>query len=148
MTSFKFLQTSLANLFSNLQQDDFINTRKIARDNVELLAKKSVYPYDYVSSRLNDEDISDEDYQLAQQVWETFNCETIKDYHDLYPKSDVLRLADVFENFRKTSMKHYSLDPCHYYTSPGLAWDACLKETKQELQLLHDYDMLMMLVVI
>ena len=53
-------------------------------------------------------------------------------------------LADVFENFRKTCLKHYNLDPAHYYTSPGLAWDAFLKETGQELQLLHDYDMLMM----
>ena len=46
------------------------------------------------------------------------------DYHDLYLKSDVLLLADVFENFRKTCLKHYNLDPAHYYTSPGLAWDA------------------------
>ena len=61
-----------------------------------------------------------------------------------YLKSDVLLLADVFENFRKTCLKHYNLDPAHYYTSPGLAWDACLKTTKQELQLLVDYDMLMM----
>ena len=53
-------------------------------------------------------------------------------------------LADVFENFRKTCLKHYKLDPAHYFTSPGLAWDACLKETGQELELLHDYDMLMM----
>ena len=53
-------------------------------------------------------------------------------------------LADVFENFRKTCLKHYKLDPAHYYTSPGLAWDACLKETGQQLELLHDYDMLMM----
>ena len=53
-------------------------------------------------------------------------------------------LADVFESFRATCLHHYSLDPVHYYTSPGLAWDACLKETGQELQLLHDYDMLMM----
>ena len=53
-------------------------------------------------------------------------------------------LADVFQNFRKTCRKHYNLDPAHYNTSPGLPWDACLKETGQELQLLHDYDMLMM----
>ena len=53
-------------------------------------------------------------------------------------------LADVFENFRATCLRHYKLDPAHYYTSPGLAWDACLKETGQELELLHDYDMLMM----
>ena len=53
-------------------------------------------------------------------------------------------MADVFENFRKTFLHHYNLDPAHYYTSPGLASDACLKESGQELQLLHDYDMLMM----
>ena len=81
---------------------------------------------------------------FALNVWNTFKCKTIRDYHDLYLKSDVLLLSDVFENFRKTCLKHYNLDPAHYYTSPGLAWDACLKETGQELQLLHDYDMLMM----
>ena len=159
--SFKFLQTSLANLVGNLQPDDFQNTREIFKDNIELLTRKGVYPYDYVSSlekltetqlpskekfysRLNDEDISDEDYQHAQNVWNTFKCQSIRDYHDLYLKSDVLLLADVFENFRKTCLKHYNLDPAHYYTSPGLAWDACLKETGQELELLCDYDMLMM----
>ena len=159
--SFKFLQTSLANLVGNLQPDDFHNTKEIMKDNIELLTRKGVYPYDYVSSleklsetqlptkekfysKLNDEDISDEDYQHAQNVWNTFKCQSIRDYHDLYLKSDVLLLADVFENFRKTCLKHYKLDPAHYYTSPGLAWDACLKETGQQLELLCDYDMLMM----
>ena len=159
--SFKFLQTSLANLVGNLQPDDFHSTKEIMKDNVDLLTRKGVYPYDYVSSieklsetqlppkeqfysKLNDEDISDDDYQHALNVWNTFKCQTIRDYHDLYLKSDVLLLADVFENFRKTCLKHYNLDPAHYYTSPGLAWDACLKETGQQLELLHDYDMLMM----
>ena len=161
LDSFKFLQTSLANLVGNLSQDDFHNTKQVFKSNTELLTRKGVYPYDYVSSldklsekqlppkeefysKLNDEDISDEDYQHAINVWNTFRCKTIRDYHDLYLKSDVLLLADVFENFRKTCLKHYKLDPVHYYTSPGLAWDACLKETGQQLQLLHDYDMLMM----
>ena len=159
--SYKFLQTSLANLVRNLQPDDFRNTKTIFKDKTELLTRKGVYPYDYVSSietltetqlppkeefysKLNDEDITDADYQHALNVWNTFNCKTIRDYHDLYLKSDVLLLADVFENFRKTCLRHYNLDPAHYYTSPGLAWDASLKETGQELQLLHDYDMLMM----
>ena len=159
--SFKFLQTSLANLVGNLQPDDFHNTKEIFKENENLLIRKGVYPYDYVSSieklaetqlppkekfysKLNDEDITDEDYQHAIKVWNTFQCKTIKDYHDLYLKFDVSLLADVFENFRKTCLKHYKLDPAHYFTSPGLAWDACLKETGQELQLLHDYDMLMM----
>ncbi|CAH3150037.1 unnamed protein product, partial [Porites evermanni] len=159
--SFKFLQTSLANLVGNLQTNDFHNTRKVFKEDVDLLTRKGVYPYDYVSSLdklsekqlppkeefysyLNDEGISDDDYQHATNVWNTFNCETIRDYHNLYLKSDVLLLADVFENFRKTCLHHYNLDPAHYYTSPGLAWDACLKTTGQHLQLLSDYDMLMM----
>ena len=161
LDSFKFLQTSLANLVSNLSPGDFINTKHVFKSNTELLTRKGVYPYDYVSSfdklletqlppkeefysRLNDEDITEEDYQHAINVWNTFGCKTIRDYHDLYLKSDVLLLADVFENFRKTCLKHYKLDPAHYYTSPGLAWDACLKTTGQHLQLLSDYDMLMM----
>ena len=159
--SFKFLQTSLANLVGNLQPDDFHNTKEIFSENVELLTRKGVYPYDYVSSieklfetqlpsksefysHLNDEGITDDDYQHANNVWNTFKCKTIRDYHDLYLKSDVLLLTDLFKNFRKTCLHHYNLDPAHYYTSPGLAWDACLKETGQKLQLLHDYDMLMM----
>ena len=159
--SYKFLQTSLANLVKNLQKDDFYNTKREFKKNVDLITRKGVFPYDYVSnlskltetqlppkeefySKLNDEDISEEDFYHAIRVWDVFNCKTIRDYHDLYLKSDVLLLADVFENFRKTCMKHYNLDPAHYYTTPGLAWDACLKETKQELHLLEDYDMLMM----
>ena len=133
---------------------------RVIKQNKSLLTRKGVYAYDYVSSidklketklpskedfysKLNDEEIS-EDYQHAINVWNTFNCQTLQDYHDLYLKSDVLLLADVFEIFRKTCLKHYKLDPCHYYTAPGLAWDACLKETNQNLELLKDYDMLMM----
>ncbi|CAH3146286.1 unnamed protein product, partial [Porites lobata] len=160
--SFKFLQTSLANLVGNLQPDDFHNTKQVFKKNVDLLSRKGVYPYDYVSSleklsetqlppkeefysKLNDEEISDDDYQHAINVRNTFKCKSLRDYHDLYLKSDVLLLSDVFENFRKTCLKHYKLDPAHYYTSPGLSWDACLKETGQKLQLLNDYDMLMMI---
>ena len=159
--SMKFLQTSLAKLVENLQPDDFHNTKAIFKDKAELIKSKGVYPYDYVSlieslfetslppksefySKLNDEDITDDEYKHAINVWNTFKCKTIRDCHDVYLKSDVLLLADVFENFRTTCLHHYNLDPAHYYTSPGLAWDACLKETRQELQLLHDYDMLMM----
>ena len=161
LDSFKFLQTSLANLVSNLQPDDFNSVKHAFKNNTSLVTRKGIYPYDYVSSleklsekqlppkeefysKLYDEDISYEDYQHAINVWNTFECKTIRDYHNLYQKSDVLLLADVFENFRKTCLKHYKLDPVHYYTSPGLAWDACLKETRQYLELLNDYDMLMM----
>ena len=161
LDSYKFLQSSLGNLVSNLSVDDFNNTKSEFKSNTSLLTRKGVYPYDYISSlsklsetclppkeafysKLYDEDISDEDYQHAIKVWNMFGCKTIRDYHDLYLKSDVLLLADVFEKFRTTCMKHYKLDPAHYYTSPGLAWDACLKLTSQNLELLTDYDMLMM----
>ena len=161
--SFKFLQLSLSKLVENLVKtknpSDFKNLNKAIKSS--LLIRKGLYPYDYVTSidklketklpskeafysKLYDEEISDEDYQHAIKVWNTFNCQTLQDYHDLYLTTDVLLLADVFENFRKTCLHHYKLDPCHYYTAPGLAWDACLKETKQELELLKDYDMLMM----
>ncbi len=64
-----------------------------------------------------------------------------RDYHDLYLKLDVLLLADIFESFRKLSDANYGLDPAYYYTSPGLAFDACLKMTKIKLELLQDIDM-------
>ena len=70
---------------------------------------------------------------------------TIRDYHDLYLKTDVLLLADVFENFRNVCVENYKLDPAWYYTSPGLAWDSCLKKTEVNLELLNDVDMLLMI---
>ena len=124
--SFKFLQTSLANLVANLKPPDFKNTKSLIKNNTEILRQKGVYPYDYLSSiskfketklppkeefysKLNNEHISNEDYQHAINVCNTFKCKTIQDYHDLYLKSDVLLLADVFENFRKTCLKHINL---------------------------------------
>ena len=66
------------------------------------------------------------------------------DYHDLYLKSDVLILADVFENFRKTGKEYYNLDPAHYFSCPGFAWDAMLKMTDINLELITDIDMYQM----
>ena len=92
-------------------------------------------------SGLSQEGITDDDYQHAQEVWTTFDCQTIGDYHDLYLRTDVLLLADVFENFRKTAMETYGPDPAHYLTLPGYSWDALLKLTNVELELLTDPDM-------
>ena len=92
-------------------------------------------------SKLNDEHIKDEEYTHAQAVWDAFECKTLGDYHDLYVKTDVALLADVFENFRNLCQKQYGLDPAHYFTSPGLSWDAILKKTGVELELLRDIDM-------
>ena len=88
--------------------------------------------------------ISEDDYQHAQRVWKEFGIHNLGDYHDLYFRTDVVLLANVFEAFRDTCLKHYSLDPAHFYTSPGLAWKACLKHTGIKLELLTDPDMLLM----
>ena len=82
--------------------------------------------------------MTDEQYCPAIKVWGTFNLQTMGDYHDLYLKSDILLLADVFENFRNTCLQYYKLDPCRYYTSPGLSWDAMLKMTDINLELMTD----------
>ena len=160
--SFKFMAASLENLVKNLPKDYFKNLTKFYEgDELKLLLRKGVFPYDWFDSFdilsstslppkesfhsiLNDSGITEEDYQHAQNVWKTFNMKTMRDYHDLYLKSDVLLLSDVFENFRDVCLDNYRLDPIFYYTAPGLAWDACLKITKVELELLHDYEMLMM----
>jgi hypothetical protein len=162
--SFKFMSFGLGKLVSFLKKKDFKNMRKFYKNKVqlELLLRKGVYPYDYMNdfdkldedhipakkefySRLNDEDITDEEYEHVKDVWKTFDMKSMRDYHDLYMTSDVILLADVFENFRDICMENYGLDPCWYYTSPGLAWDACLKMTRIKLELLSDSDMVLMI---
>ncbi|KAF2354773.1 hypothetical protein FHG87_014474, partial [Trinorchestia longiramus] len=73
--------------------------------------------------------------------WKAFSCKTFKDYHNLYLKVDILLLADVFENFKEMCMKTYLLDLVHYFTMPGLSFDALLKHTEIELDLFEDHDM-------
>ena len=97
-------------------------------------------PKEAFYSKLSDEHINDGDYTHAQKVWATFGCKTLADYSDLYCRTHDLPLADVFETFRKMCLRQYGLDPAHYYTSPGLSWDALLKTTGVELELLTDYD--------
>ena len=132
-------------------------SKKFKNQKLDLMAQKGVYPYDYMDSfdkfneklptkedffsNMNNEHITDKDYQHAQTVWETFMLKTMGEYHDLYLKSDILLLADVFENFRRTCLEYYKLDPCHYFTSPGLSWDAMLKMTDIKLELMVDIDM-------
>ena len=85
-------------------------------------------------SQLTQDAITEEQYCHAIKVWGTFNSQTMGDYHDLYLKSDILLLADVFENFRSTCLQYHKLDPFHYVTSPGLSWDAMLKMTDIKLE--------------
>ena len=126
-----------------------------------LLLRKGVYPYEYIDSckkfnentippkeafysELNLEGISDADYEHVKKVWEAFEIKNLGEYHDLYVQCDTLLLADVFENFRDKCIEIYGLDPAYFLSEPGLAWQACLKNTKVELELLTDIDMLLM----
>ena len=127
-----------------------------------MLLRKGVYPYEYMDSwdkfnetsipnkesfysNLTMENITETDYIPAHNVFKTFKLNNLGDYHDLYVQSNTLLLADVFENFRKACIKMYELDPAHFISLPGLAWQACLKKTGVELDLLTDYDMLLMI---
>ena len=96
-------------------------------------------------SELNLEDITDEDYSHAQKVWDVFEIRNLGEYHDLYVQSDTLLLADVFEKFRNICMEIYEFDPAHFLSAPGLAWQACLKKAKVNLESLTDYNMLLMI---
>ena len=157
--SFSFMSQSLDRLSSNLSEELFKYTRSVFPDpeRFNLVKKKGVYPYDYIDSFhrfhetslpqkedfysiLNDSHISEEEYSHAQQVWSTFKIKNLGGYHDLYLKTDVLLLTDVFENFRRTCLQYYSLDPCHYYSAPGLSWDALLRTSKINLDLITDLD--------
>ena len=160
--SFKFMSTSLEALVNNLPEESFYSLkREYGEDKLKILKRKGVYPYEYMNSeerfnetklppkeafysRLSGEGITDEDYKHALNVWDVFDMKTFKDYHELYNETDVLLLADVFENFRNICLENYKLDPAHYFTAPGLAWDACLKMTGVNLELLTDIDMLLM----
>lgn len=157
--SFQFLNTSLQKLVENLETSKFNIMRKcISSAHMDLLFQKGIYPYEYMSSfhkfqdtqlpprsafysSLTNETVSEAEYLHAQTVWEKFNIQNLGEYHDLYVKTDVILLADVFENFRQLTQRFYGLDAGHMLTSPSLAWQAALKMTDVKLDLFTDYDM-------
>ncbi|GFW46565.1 protein NYNRIN [Trichonephila clavipes] len=157
--SFQFLPTLFQKLVHNLKDSDFnILKQNVSQDKIQLLLRKGIYPYEYVDnfqkfseialppasafySTLSGEHVSAEDYEHATNVWSTFKIKSLGEYHDLYVASDVLLLADVFENFRKICLKNYELDPAHLITSPSLACQACLKMSQQPLELFTSIDM-------
>ena len=164
LDSFKFTLSGLEGLVKNLSREDLKETARFFREKIDLISRKGVYPYEFMDdfekfkkqslpkktsffSRLKQEKISDEDFEHAQRVWREFGLKNMGDYHDLYLKTDVLLLADVMENFRKLCEKHYELDPAHFYTVPGMAWDAMLKMTAIELELFEEGQIDMLLMV-
>ena len=140
--------------FRYSSKNDIIKTEKC----LDLLTEKGVYPYDYMNafdkfndeqlpskeqfySRLTEEDLTNDDYNKAKQIWKHFGIKSMGDYHDLYLKTDVLLLTDVFENFRDMCLSYYGLDPVYYYTLPNFAFDAMLKLTGIEIDLVYDQEM-------
>ena len=143
----------------------FASTYKFCNNDLNkfvMLLKKGVYPYEYMDgwdkfnetsipskesfyNNLTMENITETDYIHANNVFKTFKFNNLGDYHDLYVQSDTLLLANVFENFRKACIKTYELDPAHFISLPGLAWQACLKKTGVDLEFLTHYDMLLMI---
>ena len=136
--------------------------------NLVLIKQKGAYPYEYMNSferfkekelpartcfysstkkgkisddgKISDGHISLKDYLTCEKIWDKFEMKNMGDYHDHYLKKDVLLLADVFEKFIDTCLKFYGLDPCHYFSSPGLSWDAMLKMTGVKLEKMSDID--------
>ena len=161
--SFKFMSSSSDSLTTNLVRggQHLFGFEKYSSKQYELLVKKGIYPYEYMSewnkfketklpskeafySKLNMVGVSSENYEHAKSVWKEFEIKNLGEYHDLYLKTDVILLANIFEAFREVCLKNYGLDPAHFYTAPGLAWKACLKKTRIRLELLLDPDMLLM----
>ncbi|XP_063537662.1 uncharacterized protein LOC134747016 isoform X1 [Cydia strobilella] len=162
--SFKFLGTSLEKLVNTMKREDFVHLRRFfpKSNQFQLLTRKGVYPYEYMNdweryneqclppekcfySSLSNENVSHEDYEHACLVWKEFNIENLGEYTDLYLKTDVLLLADIYEKFRDTCRKNYSLDPAYYLTAPSLTFDAMLLITGVELELIDDFNMLSMI---
>ena len=158
--SFKFMASSIDSLSKNLLREQFREMNKVFEGETDLLVRKGVYPYDYMDnferfnetdlpplnefySQLNDSNVDVKDFEHAQKVWTHFDIKNMGEYHDLYLKTDVILLADIFENFRDVCLKHYKLDPAWYYTSPGLSWDALIKKTEIKLDLLSNINMIL-----
>jgi len=153
LDSFQFLSYSLDNLVSTMARDGidkFVHTKRHFGNDPNVL-QIGVYPYEYVTgpeilrgtclfprekfySELNEEGISEEQYDRALEMWRRYDCKTLKHYHDLYLTLDVTLLADVFENFRNMALSEYKLDPAHSWTVPGFAWNCALKMSKIELE--------------
>ena len=160
LDSNQFYKGKLDNHASNLEDKDFKHLiSEFPIDKSKLLKAKDEYPYESVDSYEkfnyqeltpkeyfysaiddgkrdnNNGHISNEKYSHLQNVWNTFNFNKFRDFHIHYLKKDVLLLADVL-----ACLKNYNLDPCHYFSAPGLSWDAMLKMTKVELEKINDPD--------
>ena len=165
----QFLNSSFDKLVKNLVDKDFkYLVEELGPKNFKTLKQKGAYPYEYMTSfkrfnedklcarkyfysstkdkkisedgKISDGHVSNEDYMVSEIILDKFNMKNMGDYHDHYLKKDLLLLADGFEKFIDTCLKYYELDPCHYFSAPGLSWDAMLKMTGVKLEKISDID--------
>ena len=158
----QFMSSSLDKLVKYFSDDDFKHlTEEFGSKNIELLKQKGAYPCKRMNSfkRFIEEKFSDkksfyrslkngrtgdygekldghiahEEYFTCKKIWDVFDMKNMGDYQDHYLIKDVLLLADVFKKFTERCLKFYGLAPCHYFSSPGLSWDAMLKVTGVKL---------------
>jgi hypothetical protein len=164
--SLNFMNDSLENLAKILYDTADDNLYKLTKyynksldpGILPMLFRKGFFPYEYIDSierlletslpakekfynSLKRQEISEKDYAFAQGIWRDFKCRTLSDYMIHYLKTDTLLLADVFEYFRSMCLQGYELDPVYYVSAPHLSFDAMLKMTKIELELLTDVEM-------
>lgn len=162
LDSMKFLKGSIKTLADNLSREEFRESRRywknVDEETFSILIKKGAFPYNYITSMerlyetslpskenfyddLNACHVSDDDYKQALKIWDIFQCRNILEYSMVYLKTDVLLLADLFENLRRTCLNAYKLDPARYNSMSAVSWDAMLKLTQVELELLTDVTM-------
>ena len=165
LDSLQFMPQSLDALAKTLQSKDFVHLRgyfsNISEGLFKKLIKKGYFPYgfldsfskfeaplppygnDWKNSLTGSIDITNEEFDEAVSIYNAFSCKTLGEYHDVYLQTDVLLLADIFENFRRVCIKVYKLDPAHFFSAPNLSWDAMLISTEAKLGLLDDIDKLL-----
>ena len=167
--SMQFMDSSLDKLVKKLSDQDFrYLVEEFGSINLELLKQNGDYPYEYMNSfekfnekklparkyfysstadgkigddgKMSDSQISVKDYLTCEKTWDKFELKNMGDYHNHYLIKDVLLLVDVFKKFIDTCSKYYGLDPCHYFSSTGLSWDAMLKMTDTKFEKISDID--------
>ena len=163
LDSYRFMTKSLDEIVNSLKPEDLKITKHYFSNEKQfnLIRNKGIFPYEWFNrldklketelpsidefySTLKQKGITKKEYSRAKEIWDEFNCKSFEDYHDIYLKADVFLLADSFERFRDFFIEHHKIDPSYCFSSPGLTWECGLKYTGVELELLTDYDMLMM----
>ena len=146
--SYLFLDKSLDYLTGTINDNDRISLKQEFGENYQLLCKKGIYPYDYFDNtkkyneqklpnkeeeffhKINNKNITDDDYNHAKNVFEKFECKNLLEYSILYLKTDLCHISDVFQKFLNFAYEKYEIDPSHSYTLSGFSWQSMLKMTK------------------